>query len=301
MSKGIVFDIMRFSTHDGPGIRTTVFLKGCPLNCAWCHNPESQSIKPELMVRPNLCILCRACLQACPQGAIALQDGQIATDTHRCVQCAACVESCYTDAREWVGQEMTVDAVMVEVVKDIPIYDESNGGVTFSGGEALMQPDFLADLLVACQQRGIHTALDTSGFAPWAAFERVRNRVDLFLYDLKAVSDAVHRQATGVSNALILANLHRLAQFGHAIILRMPLVPGVNDGEADLRAAVQLAASLPGVVRLDVLPYHKIGMDKYQRLNRSYPMAQTEPPSSQQVDQAVTILRQTGIPIQVGG
>ncbi len=301
MTTGVVFDIMRFATHDGPGIRTTVFLKGCPLACAWCHNPESQSIQPELMLRPNLCIQCGACIEACPQGAIYTEDGQIKTDSERCILCTACSEACYAEAREVVGREMTIDEVMAEVVKDIPIYDESGGGVTFSGGEALMQRDFLTGLLAECRRRGIHTALDTSGYAPWAALESVRGLVDLFLYDLKAVDDQLHLRATGVSNARVLANVRRLSELGHAIILRMPLVPGLNDSPADIRAAAQLAASLTGVQRVDVLPYHRAGAEKYRRLQRPYGLAELQPPNTEQVEQAAAILREIGIPIQVGG
>lgn len=301
MTSGIVFDIMRFSTHDGPGIRTTVFLKGCPLACAWCHNPESQSIQPELMLRPALCIACGACLPVCPQGAIFAEDGHIITDIERCTLCTSCSDACTAEAREIVGREMTTAAVMAEILKDRGVYEESGGGVTFSGGEALMQRAFLADLLVECKHQGLSTALDTSGYAPWAAIESVRGLVDVFLFDLKAVDEHLHRQVTGVSNALILENLRRLCELGHAVILRLPLVPGVNDSPAALRAAAELAAALPNVQRLDVLPYHKIGVEKYRRLQRVYDLSQVQPPDASQIAQAVEILNGSHLKIQVGG
>lgn len=301
MTQGVVFDIMRFSTHDGPGIRTTVFLKGCPLACAWCHNPESQSIQPELMLRPNLCIRCGACIEACPEGAIYAEDGLILTDIERCILCTACSEACYAEARELVGREMSVAEVAAEVARDIPVYEESGGGVTFSGGEALMQRDFLSALLAECKRRGIHTALDTSGYAPWATLESVRGLVDLFLFDLKAVDGSLHRRLTGVSNELVLGNLRRLCQLGHAVILRVPLVPGLNDGAAELRAAAELAASLPGVLRVDVLPYHRAGAEKYHRLQRPYELAEIQPPGAEQIERAAAILRESGLRVQVGG
>ena len=301
MTKGIVFDIMHFSTHDGPGIRTTVFLKGCPLSCAWCHNPESQSRGLELMLRPNLCIACEACITACPEGAISLNDGAIVTDRSKCNLCGICVEVCNAEARAMVGRELSVDEVMAEILKDVIFYDESGGGVTFSGGEALMQPDFLLELLQACKEKGVHTAVDTCGFANWGVIERVRSFVDLFLYDLKTLDEEAHRQYTGVPNRPILANLRRLSELGHSVILRMPLIPGVNDSEEAIQAVGQFAASLPNLARLDILPYHEAGVEKYRRLDKVYSLAEITPPSDGRVAAVASVLRGYHLNIQVGG
>ncbi len=301
MESGFLFDIQRFCTRDGAGIRTTVFFKGCPLRCQWCHNPESQGIYPQLMLRPNLCISCLACKTVCPEGAIHSSGGASFTDMRHCKACGACVEACYSGAREIVGREWTSAEVLAEIEKDVPFYDESGGGVTFSGGEAMMQPAFLLELLEACRQRGIHTTLDTSGFAPWRVFERVRRYVDLFLYDVKTLDPIVHREYTGVSNRLILSNLQKLAGLGHPIVVRMPLIPGVNDQPDQLQRMGGFISSLPGVQRFDLLPYHASGVEKYARLGLPYRLNQVRPPTSEAVESAVDLLSRFDFPIQIGG
>jgi pyruvate formate lyase activating enzyme len=298
---GIVFDIKKFSIHDGPGIRTTVFLKGCPLRCWWCHNPEGLAREPDLIIRPSRCIRCGACVEACEQGAISLGDGAASTDRELCVLCGACVEVCYAEAREIVGREMTVAQVMAEIERDVAFYDESGGGATFSGGEPLLQPGFLLALLRVCQEREIHTAVDTCGFAPWEAFEGVREQVDLFLYDLKLMDDARHRQFTGVSNELILGNLQALASQGHAITIRMPVVPGINDDDENVRQLGAFVADLPQVDRVDVLPYHHIGSEKYGRLNRVYGLPETHSPSDEGIARIVRALEGFGLQARIGG
>ncbi len=300
MTTGIVFDIRKFSIHDGPGIRTTVFLKGCPLQCAWCHNPEGQSAAVELMLRPGRCIRCGACLEACPQGAISLDGDVPVTNPTLCRNCGACVESCYAGARELVGREMGVADVLHEIERDRPFYDESGGGVTVSGGEPLMQPDFLAALLRACREREIHTALDTCGYAPWATVDRVRESVDLFLYDLKIADDDRHRAWTGASNRPILENLRALSRLGHRIILRTPVVPGVNDDEENLRAIARIAAELPRPVRVQLLPYHRIGVEKYSRLARPYTLPEAVPPAPARLEEIAGALQQAyGVEVSV--
>jgi pyruvate formate lyase activating enzyme len=301
MLTGIVFDIMHFSTRDGPGIRTTVFLKGCPLHCAWCHNPESQSIKPELMLRPNLCISCETCVSVCPEGAISIAGDTYVTDRLKCTLCGTCVDACTSEARQIVGREMTVEQVMAEIMKDIAFFDESGGGVTFSGGEPLLQRDFLLALLKACREKGIHTAIDTSGFATWTVIDSVRDNIDLFLYDLKVLDDKIHRETTGVSNELILSNLRRLSELGHAIILRMPLIPGVNDSEQAIQAAGQLAAELPHLLSLEILPYHQAGVEKYRRLDREYNLQELVPPAGERVEALAQVLREYHLKVNVGG
>ncbi|MBN1978682.1 MAG: glycyl-radical enzyme activating protein [Anaerolineae bacterium] len=301
MTTGIVFDIKKFSIHDGPGIRTTVFLKGCPLRCWWCHNPEGLAPEPELMVRASRCIKCDACLDVCVHGALYRDGAKVVTDAAKCVLCGACVAACHAEARQIVGREMTAAQVMAEVERDVPFYDESGGGATFSGGEPLLQQDFLRELLRACKARGIHTAVDTCGFAPWEALDGVREAVDLFLYDLKLMDDARHRAFTGVSNALILSNLRALSQRGHDIVVRLPLIPGINDDEENIRRTGAFAAELPHLVRIDVLPYHGLGDEKYGRLNKPYNLSETRPPADDRVAEAVRILKGVGLQVGVGG
>jgi pyruvate formate lyase activating enzyme len=271
--QGIVFDIQRFSIHDGPGIRTTVFLKGCPLSCAWCHNPESQSPEPELAWWSARCIACGTCLAACPNGAIRREPpgGALATDRSRCTVCGTCADACPAEARERIGVARTVAEVMDEVRRDLPFYAASGGGVTISGGEPLAQPRFLEALLRAARAEGIHTTLDTSGHAPWTVLDAVRGLVDLFLYDLKRADDDGHRRWTGVSNATLLDNLRALSARGHRIVVRVPVIAGVNEDPVAADAIAALAAGLPGVERIELLPGHRYAGGKYERLGRRAP------------------------------
>lgn len=301
LPNGLIFDLRKFSVHDGPGIRTTVFFKGCPLNCWWCHNPESQGSQPEIMLWDSRCIGCEACLAACPENAITRSGMVVSTDQRLCTRCGTCIPYCPTDAREWIGREASVAEVMAEIERDVSFYDESGGGVTFSGGEPLMQPAFLLALLQACHQQEIHTALDTSGFAAWETLERVRPYVDLFLYDVKLIDDERHRQATGVSNTRILSNLRALSEHGHRIILRVPLVPGVNADEVNMLALADLAASLPSVERVDLLPYHHAAAGKYERLQKPYSFSATLTPSDEAVNALADRLRERGLFVKIGG
>ncbi len=304
---GTIFDIRRYSVHDGPGIRTTVFFKGCPLRCTWCHNPESQRRQPELIFRPDRCIRCGNCLKACKPGAISW-DGDPADPATRstieaalCDLCAACANACPSEARQMAGRQATVQEVMEEVVKDVSFYDESGGGVTFSGGEPLLQPRFLQALLQACRSQEIRTALDTSGFASWAALNRLRDQVDLFLYDLKLVDEARHRQFTGVGNRAILSNLRRLSELGHAIIVRLPIIPGITDDVANIRQVGSFVASLPHIERLDILPYHHAAAAKYERLGRAYSLHDLKPPSQSHMEEVAAQLSEFKLTIKVGG
>ncbi|HTO94996.1 MAG TPA: glycyl-radical enzyme activating protein, partial [Bacteroidota bacterium] len=214
---GTIFNIMRFSVHDGPGIRTTVFLKGCPMHCAWCHNPEALAGTPELMLRPERCIACGDCMALCPHGAVSATEGGYVTDADLCARCGTCADACAAGAREIVGREMTIEEVMREVERDATFYRESGGGVTFSGGEPLLQHRFLIMLLRACGERNLHVAVDTSGYASPEVLYRVAELTDLFLYDLKSVNDNIHRRFTGASGALIRGNLQRLASWGKRV------------------------------------------------------------------------------------
>lgn len=297
LATGIVFDIRRYSIHDGPGIRTTVFLKGCALSCLWCHNPESQASGPDLVLRENRCIKCGACVETCPHGAITWTDDGPVTDRSKCRRDGRCATVCYAEARALAGRTMTVDEVMEIVERDRPFYEESGGGLTLSGGEPLLQPYFSAALLKAAKARGIHTALDTCGHASWKSLDRLRRDVDLFLYDLKVMDEGRHRLYTGAPNHRILENLRALAARGHRIVLRVPVVPGINDDEENLEALRRFAAGLPNLAGLDLLPYHRIGVDKYARVGRTYPLPGTLPPPRERIAAVAETLAAAGLPV----
>jgi pyruvate formate lyase activating enzyme len=295
---GVVFDIKHYAIHDGPGIRTTVFLKGCPLDCAWCHNPESKRPQPEFMWWPTRCIGCRSCVEGCPEGAVAIGD-RLVIDEELCVGCGSCVEGCYAEALELVGGEMSVEEVMEEVRRDSEFYRESGGGVTFSGGEPLMQPAFLAELLAACKGEGLHTAVDTSGHADPAALEAIMGNTDLFLYDLKHMDPEQHKRYVGASNELILSNLALLR--GKAVVIRAPIVPGVNDDEENVRRMGEYVSSL-GFSDVCLLPYHKVGAEKAQRLNRETgPQFLAEAPTEASLDRLSGVLKEYGLQVKIGG
>ena len=302
MTTGIIFDTKRFSIHDGPGIRTTIFLKGCPLHCLWCHNPESQSPHPDVMLRPNRCIACHACIDECPQGAISVNGSSaVNTDLNLCIRCGDCTDACFAEAREVIGDEVTVAQVLAEIERDLSFYDESGGGVTFSGGEPLLQRDFVLALLQECKKREIRTAVDTSGSVSWQTLDRVRPFTDLFLYDLKHMDDAAHKKLTGVSNQLILDNLHQLSAHGHNIILRFAIIPGLNDSHENIRQTGEFAANLPQQHPIAILPYHATAADKYQRLNLPYQLKTIQPPSDTRMEAIATTLRNYGLEVTIGG
>ncbi|HVO34910.1 MAG TPA: glycyl-radical enzyme activating protein [Gemmatimonadales bacterium] len=297
MATGIVFDIRRYSIHDGPGIRTTVFLKGCALSCLWCHNPESQSSGPDLILRESRCIRCGACVEACPNGAITWTEDGPVTDRAKCRGSGRCAALCFAEARSLAGRTMSVEEVMEIVERDRPFFEESGGGLTLSGGEPLLQPYFSAALLRAAKARGIHTALDTCGHASWRSLDRLRKDVDLFLYDVKMMDDERHRLFTGAPNRRILENLRALAKHGHRIVLRVPVVPGINDDDDNLDAVRRFAAGLPSLEGLDLLPYHRVGVDKYARVGRSYPLPDTLPPPRERLVAVAETLAAAGLPV----
>ncbi len=268
--QGIVSDIMRYALHDGPGIRTTVFFKGCPLQCQWCANPESQSPSPEFVFFMNKCLMCNACVDCCEQNAIALDGrGFRQIDRTLCNFCGKCVAQCYAEVLRLVGRTMTEGEVIAEVLKDRDFYRQSGGGVTFSGGEPLRQPVFLEACLEACRRNNLHTVVETAGLTSWNTIKKLLHLVDLFLYDLKVVENASHKAFTGVSNKRILDNLKKLVTC-HDVIIRMPMIPGVNDRGNAWQATMAFIKELPWRGQIDLLPYHHLGVGKYAALNRVY-------------------------------
>ncbi len=292
---GTIFDIERFAIHDGPGIRTTVFLKGCPLHCLWCHNPEGISRQPQLVFTPLRCIGCGHCLVVCPQGAHQLLDGRHLIDRERCRACGACAEGCYAGALELAGRQVTVAEVLEEVLRDRAFYETSGGGMTLSGGEPLAQYSFTRALLQAAQAEGVHTALDTSGFAPWRRLEGLLGYVDLVLYDVKHMDCERHMALTGVSNERILDNLRRLDGAGQPIWIRIPLIPGQNDEDANYHALGQFLAGLKHVERIEILRYHRLAESKYANIGWVYPLQGLKPPTEERAESRRRILLSYGL------
>ncbi|MGB9666620.1 MAG: glycyl-radical enzyme activating protein [Candidatus Cryosericum sp.] len=296
---GMVFNVMHYALHDGPGIRTVVFLKGCPLACQWCHNPESQEPSTQLMIMVERCIGCGDCVKACPAGAAVLVDG-VPGATDACMACGACVDACLAGARTMAGGMMTVEGVMTEVVRDRLFFEESGGGVTFSGGEPFAQPAFLRGLLEACTLEGISTAVETSGMVGQGELLNAAGAVDVFLYDIKHMDTTQHRKWTGAGNEMILANLAALAAVHAHVIVRFPVIPGVNDGSDNLERMIAMMQGL-GLREIDLLPYHRMGTDKYARLGRVYQLAELETPSTEHMDRIRSVFASAGIEARVGG
>lgn len=299
-SKGMVFDIQRFSIHDGPGIRTIVFLKGCPLRCVWCSNPESQSVGAELLVLADKCKGCRRCEEVCPLGAIRFQPG-FRLDRDVCEGCGQCAEVCPTGALQVSGRVQKVDEIIQVLKRDEVYYRRSGGGVTLSGGEPLMHPAFAADLLRTCKEIGWHTAMETSGFSGWSAFEKVLPWLDLVLLDIKHVDDEKHVRYIGQSNRMILENARRLGENGVPVVIRVPVVPGCNDTPEEIRRIASFARSIPGVRELHLLPYHRLGEMKYRYLDAEYPLTGQRPPVNQVMEALRIAGAAEGLHCQIGG
>lgn len=299
---GTIFDIKKFAVHDGPGIRTTVFMKGCPLRCRWCHNPESWERRPQILFYERNCIGCGKCFEACETGALRLVDGKRVYDRNLCEGCWKCTEVCYAEAQVKCGREVSVEEVILEVEKDRPFYENSGGGMTVSGGEPLAQFEFVKALFAEARARGLHTALDTSGYGGWQKIEILLPFVDLFLYDLKLIDPERHEVQTGVSNEGILENLRRLYRTGKAITIRMPVVPGCNDSEKDIRLLSAFLGSLnESRPRMELLPYHKLALSKYERLGGTYPLAELEAPPRERMEEIGAELRKSGAEIFIEG
>ncbi len=311
MSSGWIFKIQRHCIHDGPGIRTTVFFKGCPLSCLWCFNPESQNPRPEVVHSPDKCIVCGLCLKECPvpgalQPDVHEPEGPIGKSkiTHNkqlCTDCGSCLEVCPTGALSLIGYQISSEEVVETVLRDRVFYEKSGGGVTLSGGEVALQPDFAREILKGCRDKGIHTAIETCGHAPWREMEKVLEYTDTVLYDLKIVNSKKHLEFTGVSSELIFANMRKISDAGKELVLRLPLIPGLNDGEDDLSAAAELILSLPACAGVHLLPYELLGVDKYKKLGRGYELDKIRPPGEDFLEKVQSFFAARGIDVQIGG
>ncbi len=310
-TRGLVGDIDHFAVHDGPGIRTAVYLKGCPLHCIWCHSPETQSFSPELLYLPQKCSACGLCLSACAQDALSAVEVRstnaeeadicrVAVDWERCTHCAACTAVCYTGALKMAGTWMSAAELAAQVEKDQPFFTASGGGVTLTGGEATAQPDFSRQFLAGCRAFGIHTALETNGCAPWQVYQELLEVVDLFLYDIKQMDESSHRQLTGASNHLALSNLRRLAEQGAQVIVSVPCIPGLNDDPANIEATAAFVRQM-GLQTIHLLPYNTSAGAKYHWLGREYSLQERPTQSSEKMDELAAICRSYGLIAQVEG
>lgn len=323
-----IFDIKKYAIHDGPGIRTTVFFKGCPLSCMWCHNPEGISLTPQVIYDEKRCIGCMACIEVCPDNcllmkqknsskifqnhSVPLEENKAGLDNFEqfeCKHCGACADICPSRARELVGKQHSVNTILRLIKKDIPFYENSKGGVTFSGGEPLMQWEALLELLKGCRDLEIHTAVDTTGFALWPVLEKIAAFTDLFLFDLKMMDDQRHKFYTGVSNQLILSNLEKLSMQKSLITIRIPLIPGVNDDNTNIDKTGQFILSLTDnmadsgrgecVTEVHLLPYHDFQQSKYSKFGIEYRAQDISPPTDDLIGNVKNRLHALGLKVVV--
>ncbi|MDR0648843.1 MAG: glycyl-radical enzyme activating protein [Synergistaceae bacterium] len=301
--QGIVFDFKRYALHDGPGIRVSVHLKGCPLSCLWCHNPESQAFEPRPLFRQDRCIGCLACASACPEGAVSASSGGILTDAALCVAAGRCADVCPSGAREMCGKRVSVGETARQVLKERVFFEQSGGGVTLTGGEPLCQPEFTLALLRWCKSREIHTALDTSGFADPSVVMEAARSTDLFLCDVKIMDADKHREFTGVDNDIILSNISMLSGSGAAIWARMPFIPGLNSDAKNIRSAGKFLSGLNSVLQINLflLPYHGAAEDKHDRWKMKFDLCGLAPPTENSLRNAAATLESFGLRVSIGG
>lgn len=299
MEVGYIFNIQRFSVNDGPGIRSTVFMKGCPLNCVWCHNPESKSAHTEIFYDPRKCLGCRACESVCPNGRHTFKSGSHEYIREDCTLCRACAGVCATGALEAVGTLRSVDEVMKEAARDKIFYETSDGGITLSGGEPMYQFDFTLSLLKAAKKEGLHTCIETCGFSSRENFEKAVPFVDIFLFDCKETDPERHKQYTGVSNEKIIENLRYIDSLGAKTVLRCPIIPSLNDRDDHFEKIAEIANSLDNIIEINVEPYHPLGSGKSELLGKSYPLSDLSfPPEETVCEWIEKISQKTDIPVK---
>ena len=298
---GVIFDIQRYSIHDGPGIRTVIFLKGCFLKCLWCSNPESQDIKKEIAVYPKKCIRCSNCIKVCPVNAIKLNENSVEIDRSKCIRCGKCTQVCSSTALRLIGRDMYVEEVLNEVMKDEVIYRKSGGGVTFSGGEPLMQLNFLKNLLIASKKEGLHTAIETSGFSSWQKIKKVINYLDLIFFDIKHIDPERHKQMTGVTNKLILDNARRIAKIDKLkLIIRIPFIPQYNNSENEIREIFKFAKGIK-INDIHILPYHHLGKSKYINIGKEYKIKNISLPKKNDLEPFLEMGKNMGLNVSLYG
>ena len=297
-NKAIIFNIKRYAIHDGPGIRTTVFFKGCPLNCSWCHNPESKSHKKELFYNQKKCINCFDCVDACNKDALSLVNNKLALKREKCTGCFDCVNVCFNNALQKAGKIYTVDELFNEINKDSVFHEESGGGITCSGGEPMMQIDFLEEFLKVCKNRKVHTAIDTSGYAESDNFKRILKYTDLFLYDIKFISETKHKKYTGLGNKKIINNLRLLKNNNASIRIRIPVIPDIN-GKDEINEIIKFVDKI-GIKKVDVLPYHQAGINKEYRLGKQN-VKKYKKPDRGYMESIQKKYKNSDITIQIGG
>jgi len=302
-TQGTIFNVQHYSIHDGPGIRTTVFLNGCPLRCLWCQNPESQSLRPQLFFSKEKCTGCGTCVKVCPEEAIHITGDRAWTDRERCQGTGKCIEACPNEARNIIGRHISAQEVFEEVAADAIFYGKSGGGVTLSGGEPLFQPQFVINLLKLCREASISTALETSGFAKWEIFKEILKDVDLVLYDFKHMDPTAHERGTGVANDLILANVKKIHhELQLPIWARVPIIPGYNDSKSNIEATARfIVTELGESVKVNLLPYHRLGEAKYDRLEKYSIVSLIQSPSEEQMLELLKIVQSFGLIGQIGG
>jgi pyruvate formate lyase activating enzyme len=301
--KGVTFNLQHYSIHDGPGIRTTVFLKGCPLRCLWCQNPESQDLKPVIFLNLERCTGCGTCVEACPESAIRLIDGKSKTDRRLCKGHGQCAEVCPNEARSLMGRYMTAREVFDDVNADAIFYQNSGGGVTLSGGDPVAQPEFSRAILKLCRDAGIHTAIETSGFAKWDILKGILEYTDLVLYDIKHMDSTKHKEYTGVPNEIILENAKKIhEELNLPMLARLPIMPGYNDSPENMEKTARFIANdLGGSSKVHLLPYHRLGETKYERMEEPEKATSISPPSEAHMEGLVKIFESAGLTAVVGG
>lgn len=296
---GLIFNIQRFCINDGPGIRTTVFFKGCPLDCIWCHNPESKSIESEMFYDADKCVGCQRCENVCPLRCHSFKGRIHLYNRNSCITCGKCADVCMTGALETVGDRKTVEKVLEEVLKDKIFYENSGGGITLSGGEPMMQFEFAYDLLKASKRNSLHTCMETCGFAKEENYKKIAELVDIFLFDYKEVNTEKHKEFTGVSNELIFTNLKMLDAIGAKIILRCPIIPTLNDREEHFQGIAEMASILNNIIEINIEPYHPLGMGKAHKLDKNYPLSELSFSDNDTVEKWIRAIQlKTSIPVK---